>query len=169
VNARKADAAARAIKSSDQKQPHASTGSDDHIESRWSVEGRVCDGELAITVKGQHDRLAHGLTKDVENHPQKRQTWDAMTALGRVGKEGYEPHDQAEEKPSCPHHVGGSRDFDAVVVEDRISTEDLGEQTIAKIVEELSDDNAESGAENSGNHQRPPDSYHRPGRFCLRC
>ena len=136
-----------------QKQPYTSTGGDNHIQPRWSVKSRICERKLAITVKGQHDSLNQGLPEEVDDHPQEGQTGDAVASLGWVSEKGYEPYDQTEKESSRPHNISGPCDFDPVVVEDRISSQDLGEQTVAKIVKELSDDDAERRAEGSGDHK----------------
>ena len=149
--------------------------------SSGTSKGRISECELVLTVRRQqkceeavgvdrqHYRLTHGLPQNMKDHPQEGQTRDAVASLGWVRKKGHEPYDQTEKKSSRPRHITGTAENDAVVEDDRIPAQDLGEKAVAKIVKELGDDDAEGRAENRGGHKCRPDSYHQLGRRNLFC
>lgn len=132
----------------DQQQANASTGRNHHIETGWSVERVIGQGQLAIWREGQHHGLGECLAEEMQDNPQQDETRHAATSLRRIDEQSEQSHQQAEGEPTTPSKVARTGELDTIVVQNGVSTEELGEHAVTEIVEELGDDDAEGGCEN---------------------
>lgn len=149
----------------DQEETDTTSGGDDHVKTRRGIECGVCQGQLALVVEGENYRLGEGLAQDMEKHPQQNESGQPMTSLGGINKQGEQADQKAEGETATPRQIGGAAEFDPVVVDDGATTENFGEETVSKVIEELGNENPQRRRQCGGDDEGRANTRYRRRRF----